>query len=103
MNKICDQCGEGGPIESFVPNRGKFRGRHKKCGVLVNIRRWYEKKAKKNPHGVFACDDCENLFSVLMSTHHPEYKKGAKHSCCPKCGSEEIQTFAELEGIKKAR
>ena len=100
---ICDQCGEGGESGEFLSNYGKYRGRHKRCHVEMNTRRWYMNKAKKNPNSVFSCDGCDNIFMVNMSTHHPDYSPGAKHTSCPKCGSEDILTFAEMEGKPNAK
>jgi RNase P subunit RPR2 len=94
---ICRECGlgeEAGPFKHSPTARN--RGIHKKCHSAYILGRYKRKKSEKNPHGWMQCHDCDFIFSI--------YNCGGftLRTFCPKCQSEEIQTFAEMMGVKKS-
>lgn len=90
---ICRECrSEDGPFKKNPLHKNS--GICKKCHSKYCRNREKAAKAKINPSKWFQCDDCDETFHITNNN-----KK--MNTECIYCGSEEIQTYAEMLGIKQ--
>lgn len=92
---ICRNCGT-------TEGEFKYNPSHKKSGICLPCHREHSrhnqalKRANKRPHLYFQCNDCDLIFYLFKTGGQYSYEVRPRHTCCPNCGSEEIQTFKEL-------
>ena len=94
---VCKECGLSDEGGEWLPSRCYVRkGIHRKCHSQAMIAKRWERRIKSDPHGWFLCEDCEKITRVVC------WRTGTARTICD-CGSENISTAAELEGIPVVR